>query len=304
MTSPAADSAAALREGELMAEGLLILGAHAGSGKTVAAAGLTAALYASGAQAMAFKPVMLAHTPGGGDSAMASVDVPHLTRARSSDASCASRSLTPSPLITSPWAASRAGDQAFLSRAIDPALAQALPEPMVADPANDISASDWEALLRRCRRLPAPCLFEAAGGVGAPWGWRREEASQALTLVDAMVFARALGLPLLLTVSKSAQMVARLRLAMAFLAAHPLSVVGWLAVETVSPAAVEPMAAGAWERDCQWVSQTLIGAPFLGVIPYSPAVSVRAASLGNLQRLTEDAIDLLPIRRILKATVT
>lgn len=287
-------SAPALRDGELMAEGILVLGAHEACGKTVASAGLAAALNASGAPAVAFKPLSL-RGAGRADTPHAAVDVPR----RFSGSSGSGASLqAPHALLASPTGVRAGSDQAFLNQACDPALRGRLPEPMTAASRADVSAADWQALLHRSRRLPAPCVFEAVGGLATPWACYRD-ASGALVMEDALTFARALGLPVVLTVAKSPQALAHLRLAATFLASQPVQVIGWLAVETVLPT-VQPDA--HWDHDGACLTQ-MLAMPFLGVIPYHPGISVRAGTLGPVQRLSEEAIDLLPIRRVFKTTV-
>jgi dethiobiotin synthetase len=158
--------------------------------------------------------------------------------------------------------------------------------------AHTVSNADWRRLIHIAQRRVDPYVLEAPGGIGMPI----LNSDQSLDVID---LARALQAPIILVTSKSSDVLSVVPTALAYAALREAPLLGWLAVET------EPMSASAldrWQEDVFYLRRQF-QAPYLGELPYSPSISVEAGRQGNLYRLTESSLDLLPIQQTLNLSV-
>ena len=250
---------------ELVPEGLLVLGTHAGCGKTVVTAGLAGAIMQEGIGIKAFKPMSFHPTVRlQGASALASVRVPGQS--------------APTEAMS---------DQAFINQVVRPTE---LPEPMTVASFRHVEAGMWQRLLHLYRRSTYPFLAECPGNVATPL------AMLGATCYDGCLLARELGVPVLLVTEKRADLIEHLVPALLTLKQRHVPIIGWIAVETLSP---EAQATPDWESDVLWVSHEY-RVPCLGTIPYLPTLSVPAGQAGPLIATVERTIDLLPIKMALQ----
>jgi dethiobiotin synthetase len=165
---------------------------------------------------------------------------------------------------------------------------------MVASPL-DVTPLLWNRVIDACRTSPFPLLVEGPGQVSTPW---RINARQEVT--DATDVAVLLGFPVLLVASAGTPFVAQTRLSLDWLYARQIEVIGFVRVCSASAEEVDGIAPDT--MDPLLVSR-LCGTPFLGDLPYSASISVSSGQQGNLIRLVETQIDLLPIQQGMGLTV-
>jgi dethiobiotin synthetase len=163
-----------------------------------------------------------------------------------------------------------------------------------AESPHAIEVRDWRRLIELCRKRAHPYILETPGGLSTPIRVTGEET------LDAVDLAAALELPLLLAARKEEDILAVLPPVFAYAALRQAPLIGWVAVETEPP---PPGAAvTAWPQDLAYLNR-YCNVPYLGEIPFSASVSVEALRQGNLFRITETGVDLLPIQQALNVSV-
>lgn len=173
-------------------------------------------------------------------------------------------------------------DQAFLNK-ITQQYIQA--ETINAASPWEVSVPLWNKMLEQCKTLQYPCLLESPGQVASPWRITGH------TIVDAPDVAKQLGLSVLLVAKAEETFFEKTRAALSFIQARGVESIGFVRVYT----------APGDEQPEDSLSEVLLltqhfGVPFLGELPYSPSISVSTLHQGNLLRLTQENIDLLPIQ--------
>lgn len=178
-------------------------------------------------------------------------------------------------------------EQAFFDRLNPPRQ----PLELLAKPSPwQVTAGDWQYVQELCRKRVYPYILEAPGSVAAPIRFTD------LALTDAVDLSEALAIPLVLVTSKSPEVIGTMRPALSYLRDRAARAIGWLAVETQATRVVD------WEQDVLFL-RGHSNISYLGEIAYSPSVSVEALQQGNLFRLTELGVDLLPIQQALNLRV-
>lgn len=157
-----------------------------------------------------------------------------------------------------------------------------------------VEVKDWRRLVELCRKRAHPYILETPGGLSTPIRVTSEE------ILDAVDLAAALELPLLLAVRKAEDILAALPPVFAYAALRQAPLIGWVAVETEPPSSTAPFT--TWMQDIDYLSR-YCSIPYLGGLSFSTSVSVEALRQGNLFRITETGVDLLPIQQALNVSV-
>lgn len=153
-----------------------------------------------------------------------------------------------------------------------------------------VTAGDWQHLQELCRKRVYPYILEAPGSLASPIRFVD------LELNDAVDLSKALEIPLVLVTAKIPDVIGTMAPMLSYLWSRDAKAIGWLAVET------QPARVPDWEQDVLFLrGHTDI--PYLGEIAYSPSISVEALQQGNLFRITELGVDLLPIQQALNLLV-
>lgn len=155
-------------------------------------------------------------------------------------------------------------------------------ESLLADSAETVTVPEWNRLMETCGTFPYPVLLDCPGQIATPWAFIKNQ------LQDVANVAKSLDMPVLLVAKGDQTFLESTRLALTFLMAQGARPIGFIRVATQPEDRPE-----AWSA--LMVSQQF-QLPFLGDLPYSPSVSVLAGQQGNLIRLTEESIDLLPLQ--------
>lgn len=148
--------------------------------------------------------------------------------------------------------------------------------------AYEVTPIIWNRALEACRNLVYPALIEAPDTAAAPLFLDGSHVRTAVDLADQM---RA---PMLLVVRKHERLYAETTPVMAYLNSQEASVIGWLAVET------RPDPCPHWDTEMLLLSREY-QMTCLGVLPYSPSIATEREQQGNVIRLTQDNIDMLPV---------
>lgn len=178
---------------------------------------------------------------------------------------------------------SKSPDQAYFDM-IENGRAMQRVETVVAASAYEVNTLLWNRVMENCKKSVYPLVIESPATVAQPL--RMDDN----VFIDAVDWSLLLDLPILLTVRKSPQVIADLAPALAYLYEGEADVIGWVAVET------QPQPYAHWEEDRFLISREY-DTPFLGEIAWSPSISVEARHQGNLLKLTEAGVDLLPIQQ-------
>jgi dethiobiotin synthetase len=223
-------------------EGLMIVGAGNGCGKTVVTAGLAAALGDNGFRVQALKPLVF-------------------ERASSIN---------------------RDRDQDYLNKVTQ----QFVPaETIITSTSQEVSLILWNKMQEQYKSLQYPCLLEAVGQVATPW-----RIDSTGTMADALDVAKQFSLSVLLVAKTGENFLAETRGALTFLQSRQMTPVGFIRVSTTPDADPEVAFPEALLISQQYQ------VPFLGDLPYSPSISVPGLQQGNLIRLIQENIDLLPLQ--------
>jgi dethiobiotin synthetase len=280
------------------ASGLLVTGVHARCGKTVFCAGLVGCLFELGFRMQALKP--LTFLPE--SAALAQPVLPTMGRAAAS----ASGLRFDSPPAQgfradsySPQGFCPTGEQEFFNRLAAEQGSNRYRSPQDMDAwatpsAHQVSESDWRRLLSVVQRQVDPYVLEMPGGMSMPLRIGSQGDS-----ADVADLARNLQAPIILVAAKSLDILSALPTAIAYATLREAPLLGWVAVET------EPyptIAQARWQEDLFYLRRQF-QTPYLGELPYSPSISVEAGRQGNLYRLTEAHLDVLPIQQALNLTV-
>lgn len=176
-------------------------------------------------------------------------------------------------------------DQAFIN-AVTRQFIQV--EPMYVPSPESVQAPLWNKLLNDCHNFPYPCLFEGVGQVATPWQVVQDE------LRDGIDVAIQLRLPVVLVSRAGTTFLEKSRAAVQFAKARDVEIIGVIRVET------SPDLGFLLTDDAESLLLThLTEVPFLGHLPYSPSISVPGLKQGNLLRMIEENIDLLPFQRVI-----
>lgn len=142
----------------------------------------------------------------------------------------------------------------------------------------------WNRMIEQCKQLQYPCFLEAPGQVATPW--------QILDgrITDGPDVAQQLGLSVLLVAEAGGDFLEKTRSALNFLHSRNIEPLGFIRVQTTPDS-----------RDLLSPQEPFLLAreqavPFLGDLPYSPSISVAGLQQGNLIRLIQENIDLLPLQ--------
>jgi dethiobiotin synthetase len=152
--------------------------------------------------------------------------------------------------------------------------------------------NEWRRLLDIGRRRIDPYILETPGSISTPIRTIEE-------VMDTIDLARTLSLPMLLTTRKHPDMLSVLPTALAYAALRDAPLMGWIAVET-EPLSVSDI--DTWPQNVEYILRQF-GVPYLGEVAYSPSISVETLRQGNLYRLTEAGLDLLPIQQALDVSI-
>lgn len=221
---------------------MLVLGTEAGCGKTVAIAGLAAALGVSGFRMQALKPLDF----------------------------CEKHALNGHT------------EQQFLNK-VTQQFIQA--ETIHAPSPWEVPPVLWNRIIEPCRSLQYPCLLEGPGQVATPWQIAQGR------LFDSLDVARMLDLPILLVSRADTRFLEKTRSALTFIQSRGFTPLAFLAVETEASTRSQE----TFLQETLLLSQHYT-VPFLGLLPHSPSISVTLGQQGNLIRLTQENIDLLPLQ--------
>ncbi|WMU93291.1 ATP-dependent dethiobiotin synthetase [Microcystis phage MaAM05] len=153
-----------------------------------------------------------------------------------------------------------------------------------------VTAGDWQHLQELCRKRVYPYILEAPGSLASPIRFVD------LELNDAVDLSKALEIPLVLVTAKSPDLIGVMAPMLSYLWSRDAKAIGWMAVET------HPTRVPEWEQDVLFL-RGHTDVPYLGEIAYSPSISVEAMQQGNLFRITELGVDLLPIQQALNLLV-
>jgi dethiobiotin synthetase len=140
----------------------------------------------------------------------------------------------------------------------------------------------WNRMIEHCKSLQYPCLLEGVGSVATPWQISNGE------IVDGVDVALLLKLPVLLVAKADGNFLEKTRHALSFLQDRQATITGFIRVQT-------ELTSQSSEEEALLISQHY-SVPFLGELPYSPSISVQTLQQGNLIRLTQENIDLLPLQ--------
>lgn len=192
------------------------------------------------------------------------------------------------PFSFQPTVTIRSGyEQAFFDRVIRPVQPV---EVFAKESALQVSNVDWQRLLEACRKRVYPYLLETPGSAASPIRFEQDE------LRDSVDLAKALEVPLLLVTAKQPDLIGALTPMLSYLWSRDAKAIGWMAVETT------PVQTPFWDEEVIYLRQQS-EIPYLGEIAYSPSISVEALQQGNLLRITEAGLDLLPIQQALNLLV-
>jgi dethiobiotin synthetase len=152
-----------------------------------------------------------------------------------------------------------------------------------ADSPHEVSTALWHRMMEQLKSTLYPCLIEAPGQVAMLWRMTGQP-------VDALDIAQTLGLSVLLTTRADDCFMEKTRSALSFISGRGVSLLGFIAVQTQPGENAETIGQEAFI-----VSQEF-KTPVLGSLPYSPSIQVSLLQQGNLLRLVEENIDLLPLQ--------
>lgn len=172
--------------------------------------------------------------------------------------------------------------------------------PLVVPNAQQLSARQWQDLVMVIRRRVYPYLLEMPGSAASPIRLAPD------AWLDAVDLAQALSCPLLLVTSRQPDVIARLAPALAYFAQRSAALVGWMAVATTPPTSsgLESVSGDAhdWEQEV-WMASQRYRVPYWGEIAHSPSISVELGQQGNLLRMTEQGVDVLPVQQALNLLI-
>ncbi len=146
----------------------------------------------------------------------------------------------------------------------------------------DLSMPLWNRMIEQCKSLQYPCLLEGPGIASTPWQLLNHR------LIDGVDVAQQLGLSIILVAPAGEDFLASTRSALAFIRSKQMDAIGIIRVQTQASQDLAP-------ADAMLLSQ-LDNITFLGDLPYSPSIVVSNQQQGNLIRLTQENIDLLPLQ--------
>lgn len=148
---------------------------------------------------------------------------------------------------------------------------------------SDITS--WNKLIHTCKNFTYPVLLETPGCVSSPMKVDGE-------YYDCTNLSKELNWPIILTIDASFYPYEIASQALLFLKSKQADVLGFIFTcsKNISMEFIEELS-----------SQLFIncGYPCLGVIPYSPSISVEELNRGNLVKLTEQYVDLHPVQTAL-----
>jgi len=150
----------------------------------------------------------------------------------------------------------------------------------------DMTVPTWNRLIEHCKTLQYPCILEGPGQVASAWRLSRDQ------LVDGLDVAQLLGFSILLVAKTGPDFFEKTRAALEFIRSRGQQAIGFVQVDTMTETLVD--------EDKNQAEKIMLshhyGTPFLGHFPYSPSISVPTHRQGNLMRMTQDNIDLLPLQ--------
>jgi dethiobiotin synthetase len=178
-------------------------------------------------------------------------------------------------------------EQAFLQKVLPSRYGS---ECLGFESAHEVNHVYWNRLIDNCRKSPYPALIETPNTAAAPLGFIRQNA------LDSTAMAQELGIPILIVTPKSPQLIGQLIPTLTYLRAKNTIIAGWLGVET------SPNETPYWDEEVLYITHEYQVA-YLGTIPHSPSISVEGLQQGNLIKITETNLDLLPLLHTLRMYV-
>jgi len=119
---------------------------------------------------------------------------------------------------------------------------------------------------------------------------------------DSADFAVELHFPVVIVARHNEEAIERLVLSWAYAKSRGLDVIGFVTVETAFGQG-SVFESGLTRSEVDLLLQSRTGLPYLGCLKFSPSISVHRVNQGNLVKMTESGVDLLPVLKALQATV-
>lgn len=149
----------------------------------------------------------------------------------------------------------------------------------------DLGMPLWNRMIEQCKTMQYPCILEGPGQVATPWQILNHK------ITDGIDIATQLGLPILLVAKTDPTFLEKTRTALSFLKQRSANIIGFIRVQTTPPSRESDL-----NPNEPFLLSNNYTTPFLGDLPYSPSISVTTLQQGNLIRLIEENIDLLPLQ--------
>lgn len=150
---------------------------------------------------------------------------------------------------------------------------------------RDTDAITWNKLINTCKNFAYPVFLETPGCVSTPIKADNE-------YFDCTDLSKTLQWPVILTIDATISPYEIASQALSFLKYKQVDVLGFIFTcsKNISIDFIEELSAQLFIN---------YGFPCLGVIPYSPSISVEELNRGNLAKLTQQYVDLHPVQTAL-----
>lgn len=162
--------------------------------------------------------------------------------------------------------------------------------PVLIDNWAKTNTKTWNNLLSICRNFPYPVLLESPCCVSTPLKADSD-------IFDCINLSETLSWPILLVTNAAERPYESLVQALSFLKHRNANLIGF--ITTCSKQNIDYL----WFEELVNTVVVNYGVNCLGMIPFSPSISREENRQGNIIKLTQQYIDLLPIQTQLNLTV-
>jgi len=168
---------------------------------------------------------------------------------------------------------------------------------------KSLSNAQWSQALSICLNAKDLTMVETPGSLASAMSFEQSNAcGLAYSWKDSTDFAVELHFPVIIVAKHNEQAIERLILAWSYARAQGLAVAGMVTVETASGEG-RAMEAKLTRSEVNLLLNSRTSAPYLGCLKYSPSISVHRVNQGNLVKMTEAGLDLLPIYQAIEPAV-
>lgn len=174
---------------------------------------------------------------------------------------------------------------------------------LIIDQPITVLEGHWQHAVMMCASRQHLTLVEMPGSCATPVSFEQTAAGTvAPAWKDSADFANDLALPCIVVARHNHEALEKLVLNITYLASRSVRVIGAASVATAEYAKGQELKLSSAEIELALMGRTKT--PYLGLIQYSPSISVPRVNQGNLIKMTSQGIDLLQILRSLNAPVS